>query len=67
MSERKIKIGKFYGMEIKVEKSKVMGISRNPSPIITDKKIENVEYFKCLSSMITNDAICAREINPGFP
>jgi hypothetical protein len=26
-----------------------------------------VEYFNCLISMITNDATCAREINPGLP
>jgi hypothetical protein len=55
---------------INVEKSKVTGISRQPSPIriIRDQKqLENVEYFNCLSSMITNDATCAREINPGLP
>jgi len=26
-----------------------------------------VEYFKCLSSMITNGVTCAREINPELP
>jgi len=47
-----------------------MRISRHPSTIqiIRDQKqLENVEYLKCLSSMITNDAICARKINPGLP
>jgi hypothetical protein len=47
------------------EKSKVMRISRQQFPvqITTDQKqMENVEYFKHLDSMITNDARCTREI-----
>jgi hypothetical protein len=48
-----------------VEKTKVMRISRQPSPIkimIDQKQSENVEYFNYLGSMITNDARCTREI-----
>jgi hypothetical protein len=63
--DRLIEIGRFYGMEMNVEKTKVMRISRQPSPmkIIIDKKqLENLEYFNYLSSMITNDARCTREI-----
>jgi hypothetical protein len=44
--ERLIKIGRCFGMEMNVEKSKVLGISGKPSPIqiMTDKKqSENVE------------------------
>jgi len=33
MTERLIKIGRFYGLEINVEKTKVMRMSRQPSPI----------------------------------
>jgi hypothetical protein len=47
-----------------VEKTKVMRISRQPSPIqiiVDQKQPENVEYFNCLGSMITNDAGCTRE------
>jgi hypothetical protein len=57
-------------MEINVEKSKAMRISRKSSSIQiirNQKQLENVEYFNCLISMITNDATCAREINPGLP
>jgi hypothetical protein len=39
--------------------------SRQPSPIqilIHQKQPENVEYFNCLGSMITNYARCTREI-----
>jgi hypothetical protein len=63
--DRLIEIGRRYGMEMNVEKTKVMRISRQPSPIkimIDQKQLENVEYFNYLGSMITYDARCTREI-----
>jgi hypothetical protein len=33
MGERQNKIGRCYGMEINVEKTKVMRMSRQPSPV----------------------------------
>ena len=48
-----------------VEKTKVMRISRQPSPVtimIGQKQLENVECFNYLSSMLTNDGRCTREI-----
>jgi hypothetical protein len=39
---------KHYGMEMNVEKTKVMRISRQPSPVtimIDQKQPENVEYY----------------------
>jgi hypothetical protein len=65
MNERLIETGGSYGMEINVEKSKMLRISRSTSPIqimIDQKQTENVEYFNYYGSMITNDARCAREI-----
>jgi hypothetical protein len=65
MVDRLSEIGRCYGMEINVEKSKVMRISRQPAPIkimIHQKQWENVEYFNYLGSMITSDARCAGEI-----
>ena len=59
MNERLNEIGRCYGMEMNVEKTKVMRISRQPSPIqiMTDQKQrQNVEYFKYFGSMITNGA-----------
>jgi len=41
-----------------------MKISRKPSPlqiVIDQKRPENVEYFKYLGSLITNDARCRHE------
>jgi hypothetical protein len=65
MVDRVIEIGRRYGMEMNVEKTKVMRISRLPSPIkimIDQKQLENMECFNYLGSMITNDARCTREI-----
>jgi hypothetical protein len=52
-------------MEMNVEKTKVMRISRQASPMtimVDQKQLEDVEYLNYLGSMITNDARCAREI-----
>ena len=46
MTDRLSEIGRYYGMEMNVEKTKVMRISKQPSPgqIMTDQKqVENVE------------------------
>ena len=54
-----------YEIEMKVEKTKVMKISIKPSPvqfITNEKQPENMQYFNCLGSMITNNARCTREI-----
>jgi hypothetical protein len=65
MIDRLIEIGRRYGMEMNVEKTKVMRISKQPYPIkimIDQKQLENVEYFSYLGSLITNDARCTCEI-----
>jgi hypothetical protein len=65
MVNRLTEIGRRYGMEMNVGKTKVMRISRQPSPIIImidQKQLENVEYFSYLGSMITNDAMKLNEI-----
>ena len=63
MIDNLIEIGSCYGMEMNVEKTKVMRISRHPSPVtfmIDQKQLENVECFKYLGSMLTNDGRCTR-------
>ena len=48
-----------------MEKTNVMRISRQPSPVtimIDQKQMENVECFKYLGSMLTNDGRYTREI-----
>ena len=52
-------------MEKNVEKTKVMRISRQPFPVkivIDQKQLENVESFKYLGSMLTNDGRCTCEV-----
>jgi hypothetical protein len=52
-------------MEMNVQKTTVMGLSRQTSPVqimIDEKQLQDVEYFNCLGIMITNDATCKREI-----
>ena len=65
MIDKLIEIGSCYGMEMNVEKTKVMRISRQPSPVtimIDQKQLENVDSFKYLGSMLTNDGRWTREI-----
>ena len=52
-------------MEIHVGKPKVTRISREQSPVqimIHQKQLENVEYFKYLGSIITDDERCTHQI-----
>ena len=52
-----------------VEKTKVMRISRQPSPVtitIDQKQLENVKCFKYLGSMLTDDGRCTCEIKSGI-
>jgi hypothetical protein len=45
-----------------------MSISRQPSPVtivIGQKQLENVECFKYLGSILTNDGRCTCEIKSG--
>jgi hypothetical protein len=65
MIDKLIKIGRCYGMEMNVEKTKVVRISRQPSPVkimIDQKQLENVKSFKYLGSILTNDGRCTCEI-----
>jgi len=70
MIDKLIEIESCYGMEMNVEKTNVMRISGQPSPVtimIDQKQLENVVCFKYLGSVLTNDGRCTCEINPGLP
>ena len=59
ISDRVNEIRRCYGMEVNVEKTKVMKTSRQPSSMrsmIDQKQQENVEYFKYWNIMVINDA-----------
>ena len=58
MTDKLTEIGRCYGMEMNVGKTKVMRISRQPSPVtikIDQKQLENLGCFKYLGSILTND------------
>jgi len=51
------------------ERTKVMRISRKPFPVkimVDQKQLENVESFKYLGSILTNDGRCTCEIKCGI-
>jgi len=55
MIDKLIEIGGCYGMEMNVEKTKVMRISRQPFPVkimIDQKQLDNVKAFKYLGSIL---------------
>ena len=60
--------GPYYfnlGLEMNVEKTKLMRISGQPFPVkfmIDQKQVENVESFKYLGSILTKDGRCTCEI-----
>jgi hypothetical protein len=65
MIDKLIEIERCYRMEINVEKTKVMRISRQPSPVkitIDQKQLDNVESFKYLGRILTNYRRCTCEI-----
>jgi hypothetical protein len=65
MTDKLIESGRCYGVEMNVEKTKVMRISRQPSPVkitVDQKQLENVESFKYLGSTLTNHGRCTCEI-----
>jgi hypothetical protein len=65
MIDKLIEIGRCYGTEMKVKKTKVMIISRQPFPVkimIDQKQLDNVESSKYLGSNLTNDGRCTCEI-----
>ena len=65
MIDKLNEIGRCYGMEINVEKSKVMRISRQPSAVtvmINETQLASVECFKYLGSKLTNDGRYTCEI-----
>ena len=65
MIDNVIQIGGFCGMEMNLEKTKVMRISRQQFPakfMIDQKQLYNLESFKYLGSILKNDGKCTCEI-----
>jgi hypothetical protein len=67
--DKLIEIRGCYGMEMSVEKTKVMRISRQPFPVkimIDQKQLEKVESFQYLGSILTNDGNVLVKLNVGL-
>ena len=65
MIDKLNEIGGCYGMEMNLEKTKVMRISRQRFSIqimIDQRQLQNVESFKYSGSILTNDGRCTCEI-----
>jgi hypothetical protein len=65
MNDKLIEIGGCCGTEMNMEKTKVMGISRQPFQLkimIDQKQLEIVKSFKYFGSILTNDGRCTCEI-----
>jgi len=63
--DKLFEIGRCCGMEMNVEKTEVMRISRQPFSVkimIDQKQLENVESFRYLGSILTNDGRYTCEI-----
>ena len=59
MTDRLIKIGRYYGMEMNMKTTELLRISRQLSPIqimIDQKQLENVEYSSYMGSAAINNA-----------
>ena len=65
MIDRLIESGRCYGTEMNVDKTKETRNTRKTFKLLImkdQKQLENVKYFNCLCSMITNDARNTRKI-----
>jgi hypothetical protein len=65
MIDRLTETGRYCGIEMNVEKVKVMRITSEPHPLHimrNQKQLENMEYFNYLGGMITSDARCEGKI-----
>jgi len=70
INERLTEIGRYHEMETNVEKTKVMIISRQSSPILSlidQKQPETVQYFSYLGSMAKLTQDLKGILNPVLP
>ena len=63
MVKRLVATGRKYGMEINIDKSQVMRVSRSNESlqIKVNNELKEVDHFKYLGSVLTRDGYCTRE------
>ena len=65
MVNRLVDTGRKYGMEINIDKSQVMRVSRSNESLqikVNNRELKEVDHFKYLGSVRTRDGYCTREI-----
>jgi hypothetical protein len=65
MIDKLFETGRCNGMEMNMDKTKVMTMSRQPAPVqymIGQQQLTNVEVFKYMGSILTNNGRGTREI-----
>ena len=65
MVNRLVYTGRKYGMEINIDKSQVMRVSRSNESLqikVNNRELKEVDHFKYLGSVLTRDGYCTREI-----
>ena len=65
MVNRLFDTGRKYGMEININKSQLMRVSRSNESLqikVNNRELKEVDHFKYLGSVLTRDGYCTREI-----
>ena len=65
MLNRLVETGRKYGMEINIDKSQVMRVSRSNESLqikLINGELKEVDHFKYPESVLTRDGYCTREI-----
>jgi hypothetical protein len=65
MLNRLVDTGRKYGMEINIDQSEVVRVSRNIELLhnkLNNRELKEVDYFKYLGSVLTRDGYCAKQI-----
>ena len=65
MVNRLVDTGRKYGMEINIDKSQVMRVSRSNDSLqikVSSRELKEVDHFKYLGSVLIIDGYCTREI-----
>ena len=65
MVNRLVDTGRKYGMEINIDKSQVMRVSRSNESLqikVSNSELNEIDCFKNLRSVLTRGSYCTREI-----
>ena len=65
MVNRLVATGRKYGMEINIDKSQVMRVSKSNESLqikVNSRELKQVDHFKYLGSVLTRDGYCRKEI-----